>query len=161
MSPTARRRTWYLALGAALAVQLVVLYVPRVPVVGAVGLPGADKVVHATVFGAVTLAGLRAGLSPALVLGLGAAHAPLSELLQHLVLPGRSGDPFDVVADLVGVALGALAARWLAGRGDGRPGRRTRPVGREDGRAGRARESRRVRGGARGRTGRDPSGPSR
>jgi hypothetical protein len=119
MSPTARRRTRYLVLAVALVVQLVVLYVPRVPDVGAVAVPGGDKVVHAAVFASVTLAGLRAGLSPAVVLGLGVAHAGLSELLQHLVLPGRSGDPLDVLADLAGVGLGALAARWLAGRRSG------------------------------------------
>lgn len=118
MSPTARRRTRYLVLAAALVVQLVVLYVPRVPDVGAVAVPGGDKIVHAAVFAAVTFAGLRAGLSPAVVLAFGAMHAVLSELLQHAVLPARSGDPLDVVADLAGVALGALAAWWLAGRED-------------------------------------------
>jgi hypothetical protein len=116
MSPTALRRTRYLVLAAALLVQLVVLYVPRVPDVGAVAVPHGDKIVHAAVFAAVTFAGLRAALSPALVLGFGAAHAALSEVLQHLVLPGRSGDPVDVVADLAGVALGALAVRWLTAR---------------------------------------------
>ncbi|MCK6212655.1 VanZ family protein [Georgenia sp. EYE_87] len=130
MSPTARRRTRYLVLAAAVVVQLVVLYVPRVPEVGAVAVPGGDKIVHATVFAAVTLAGLRAGLSPAVVAVFGVAHAGVSELLQHTVLPARSGDPFDVLADLAGVALGALAAWWLAGREsrpddvrDGAPGR--------------------------------------
>lgn len=139
MSPTARRRTRYLVLAAAVLVQLVVLYVPRVPDVGAVGVPGADKVVHAAVFAAVTLAALRAGLPTVAVLAVVAAHAPLSEVLQHQVLPGRSGDPPDVVADLAGVALGAAAAWWLVAR-------RPRPG---------------VRAGAPGRTGRDQSDPSR
>lgn len=140
MSPTARRRTRYLVLAAAVVVQLVVLYVPRVPEVGAVAVPGGDKIVHAAVFAAVTLAGLRAGLSPAVVAAFGVAHAGVSELLQHTVLPARSGDPFDVLADLAGVALGALAAWWLAGR-ESRP---------DD-----------VRGGAPGRSGRGRSGPWR
>ncbi len=116
MSPTARRGIGRLLLAVALAVQLIVLYAPRVPDVGAVAVPGADKLVHAAVFAAVTLTGLRAGLSPALVIGLTALHAPVSELVQHLVLPARSGDPADVLADLAGVALGALAARWLTAR---------------------------------------------
>lgn len=114
MSLTARRRRIrYLALAVAVLVQLVVLYVPHVPDVGEVAVPGGDKIVHAAVFAAVTVAGLRAGLSPVPVLGLGLVHAAVSELLQHAVLPGRSGDPFDVVADVVGVALGALLARRL------------------------------------------------
>jgi len=140
MSPTARRRTRYLVLAAALVLQLVVLYVPRVPDVGAVAVPGGDKIVHAAVFGAVTLAALRAGLSPAVVLTFGVVHAGVSELLQHTVLPARSGDAFDVLADLAGVTLGALAAWWLALRG-------SRPAV--------------VRGGAPGRSGRGRSGPPR
>jgi hypothetical protein len=154
MSPTARRRTRYLVLAAALAVQLLVLYAPRVPDVGAVAVPGADKVVHAAVFGAVTLAGLRAALSPAVVVGLGALHAPLSELLQHLVLPGRSGDPVDILADLAGVALGALAAWWTVRRAEGQ-------AGHADGFAGHTRGPTGVRDGVPGRTGPGRSGPSR
>ena len=38
-----------------------------------------------------------------------AIHAPVSELVQHFLLPGRSGDGWDVVLDLVGVAVGAAA----------------------------------------------------
>ena len=38
-----------------------------------------------------------------------AVHAPVSELVQHFLLPGRSGDVWDAVLDLVGVALGAAA----------------------------------------------------
>ena len=38
-----------------------------------------------------------------------AVHAPVSGLAQHALLPGRSGDVWDVVLDLVGVAVGATA----------------------------------------------------
>ena len=38
-----------------------------------------------------------------------AVHAPLSEIVQHVVLPGRSGDVWDAVVDVVGVGLGVLA----------------------------------------------------
>jgi hypothetical protein len=38
-----------------------------------------------------------------------AVHAPVSEVLQHVLLPGRSGDVWDAVVDLVGVGLGVLA----------------------------------------------------
>ena len=37
------------------------------------------------------------------------ANAAVSELVQHYVLPHRSGDAYDSVADLVGVTLGAWA----------------------------------------------------
>ena len=42
-----------------------------------------------------------------------AAHAVVSELVQHWLLPHRSGDAADVLADLAGVALGVLAGRLL------------------------------------------------
>ena len=45
--------------------------------------------------------GLLAGLRPAYLVGLLALHAPVSELVQHYLLPNRSGDPWDAVADLV------------------------------------------------------------
>ena len=41
-----------------------------------------------------------------LVRGCSPCHAVVSELVQHWLLADRSGDPRDVVADLVGVALG-------------------------------------------------------
>ena len=43
------------------------------------------------------------------------AYAPLSEVVQAVALPYRSGDLTDVVADLLGVALGwAGTGRALA-----------------------------------------------
>lgn len=85
---------------------LAVLYAPTAP--SAPGLPGIDKVVHVAAFGAVVWAGRTAGLRRWPVVLAALLHAPLSEGVQHWVLPGRSGDPLDVVADLVGVAVGAL-----------------------------------------------------
>ena len=41
------------------------------------------------------------------------AYAITSEVVQALVLADRSGDPLDVVADLLGVAAGWLVARRL------------------------------------------------
>ena len=40
-----------------------------------------------------------------------AAHAVVSEVVQGALLPMRAGDPFDVLADLTGVALGVLLWR--------------------------------------------------
>jgi hypothetical protein len=51
-----------------------------------------------------------------LVTGVFAAHAVVSELVQHLFYARRTGDPLDVLADWAGVALGWGAARMLAGR---------------------------------------------
>lgn len=99
-----------------LAGQLVVLYAPRTPSSG--GVPGVDKVVHVTVFALVVWAGLRAGVARPLVLLVSVVHAPVSELLQATLLSNRSGEPLDVVADLLGCALGWLTAGWLAARRD-------------------------------------------
>jgi hypothetical protein len=91
-------------------VQLALLYWPRA-VSPAGGIPW-DKLVHALVFGLVMWTGVRAGIParPWLVVSL--AHAVLSEVLQGLLLPNRSGDPWDAVADAVGVLVAAaLVAR--------------------------------------------------
>jgi hypothetical protein len=90
-----------------LAVQFLALYWPRVAVEQPFSV--ADKAVHVLLFAAPAAAGLLAGLRPAYLLGLLALHAPVSELLQHTILPHRTGDPLDALADLVGVALGAAA----------------------------------------------------
>lgn len=111
MSVTAPRA----AAAAALALNLAVLYAPRAPVVQTGGLP-VDKLVHAVVFALPTVALARAGLPRGWAVGLMAAHAPLSELLQHRVLAHRSGEVGDIVADLVGVAIGA-AVLWSPGTG--------------------------------------------
>lgn len=123
----ARRRLAVVALVLALLVQLAVLYAPSVPPVTGTQIPGVDKLVHAAVFAAVTAAALAAGLPFVPVVAVGLAHAVVSELLQHLALPARSGDPLDVLADAVGVVLGARLAQVLlrrAGPGRSDPGRR-------------------------------------
>ena len=97
-------RWWLVALGVALVVQLVTLYSPEVA--GAPQIAGMDKVVHVFVFAAPVLVALLAGVSAPWALGILAVHAPLSELVQHFGLSHRSGDVSDVLADLVGVALG-------------------------------------------------------
>jgi VanZ family protein len=95
-------------------IQLFVLYWPVVTVEGPVSWT--DKVVHLLVFAvptfAVGLAARRVWV-PALVF---AVHAPASELVQHFVLPGRSGDVWDAVVDLVAVGLAVLALLVARGR---------------------------------------------
>jgi hypothetical protein len=99
-------RLWRLALGVALAVQLYAVYAPSGP--GGPEVDGLDKVIHVLIFAAPAAAALMVGIRARWALGLLALHAPVSELIQHLVLPHRSGDVLDVMADLGGVALG----RW-------------------------------------------------
>lgn len=112
-----------LLLAAAVVLQLVVLYAPRAPSTDQVPLVGpvVDKAVHLAVFALVAWAGrwarVRVGLLAALLL----AHAVVSELLQHWVLPHRSGDPLDALADAAGVLVGLLLAA--------RPGRRRGRLG--------------------------------
>jgi len=99
-------RWWLIASGAALAFQLIVVYAPQG--VGGPQITGLDKVVHALIFAAPVLAALLAGLSAPWVIGILAVHAPVSELIQHFALPHRTGDVWDMTADLAGVALGSL-----------------------------------------------------
>ena len=106
--PPRARRVWLGLLGLSLLLQLVVLYAPSPP--GGLEVNGLDKVVHASVFGAVVLTALLAGLPRRWVLGVLALHAPVSEVVQATLLPSRDGDVWDAVADLtgVGLALGAF-----------------------------------------------------
>ena len=108
MSQRARSGLAALAVG----LQLVVLYAPRVPAVDTGGLP-VDKLVHVVAFAVPTVALIAAGLPRGWVIGLMAVHAPLSEIIQGRLLTDRSMQAADVVADLVGVALGALVAGHL------------------------------------------------
>jgi hypothetical protein len=50
------------------------------------------------------------------LVGLLVVHAVSSELIQHWLLANRSGDPADVAADLVGIAVGLLIGLRLVSR---------------------------------------------
>jgi VanZ family protein len=102
-----RRRSAAVVFAVLLTAHLAALYWPRVDIQGPV--TWTDKVVHVLLFLAPTVAGLLAGARPAYVVGLLALHAPVSELVQHYLLPNRSGDPWDAVADLSGVVLGVTS----------------------------------------------------
>jgi len=95
------------AAAVAVLAQLLVLYWPVVTVEGPVAWT--DKLVHLPVFAVPTHAVGRVLGSVRIAVVLFAIHAPVSELVQHFLLPGRSGDVWDAVLDLVGVGLGALA----------------------------------------------------
>lgn len=110
---------WRAAAAVALVVHLVVLYAPSAPDTGGVPLPPwTDLVVHVAVFAALAFTALRARLPlpHAAMLAVLAVHAPISELVQHLALADRTGDPRDVAADLAGVALGWALARLTTRR---------------------------------------------
>jgi hypothetical protein len=99
---------------AAVIVNLVVLYWPRS--VSGGGIPYADKIVHVAIFAVVATTGLRARVPLGWLVGALVAQAVLSELVQHWLLPDRTGDPADSAADLVGVVAGVLLGLKLSAR---------------------------------------------
>ncbi len=118
-------RRWALALrrtafAGAVVLNLVVLLAPDPDAPGS-GVPGLDKVVHAGVFALLTAAGLAVGLAARWFVPAVLAWAALSEVIQATLLPARSGDWRDLVADAVGVAVGVAAVRAVAARRARRP----------------------------------------
>ena len=110
---TRSRRVRWALFTVAVVANLVLLYWPRA--VGTGGVPHLDKLGHALSFGLVMWAGAWAGLAVRGLVVVLAAHAVTSESVQHWLLERRSGDPADVLADLVGVAGVVLAlgtASW-------------------------------------------------
>jgi VanZ family protein len=97
-----------------LVASLYVLFWPD-PAGAGVGIPGADKVVHAVLFGLLAAtARLRFGGRSAVLAAL-LGYAAVSELVQALLLSRRSGDLWDLVADVVGAVAGWVLARRLLG----------------------------------------------
>ena len=96
----------------AVLLSLYVLFAPSTG--GSVAFPGADKLVHLGLF-ALLAATTRWRFGPLPVaLAAVAVYAVLSEVVQAQLLASRSGDPYDVVCDLLGAAVGwPLAARLL------------------------------------------------
>ena len=89
--------------------------------------PGADKLLHAVGFALPVILiavayGLRRradGRPPrrrglAVIGGVFVVHAVISELIQHRFYLYRAGDPLDVVADWLGIAVGGLVV-WRLG----------------------------------------------
>ena len=100
---------WRIAFVAACLLQLYGVYAPR-EAGPHVGIPQIDKVAHLFLFAAVAFLGLMVGIPARWLLGALVANAIVSELVQYSVLPQRDGDPFDVLADLAGVVVGAWPA---------------------------------------------------
>ena len=107
---------------AAQGAQLYGLYRPSGPPTTAL-FPHVDKLAHAAGFALPLLLILLArraagapgeGVGARFVGGVAAifaAHAVVSELIQHRYYQYRSGDPLDVLADWLGIGLGWLAYR--------------------------------------------------
>lgn len=110
MTPAAAGHRRQLAFGLACAVHLYGLYWPRPATGPGATLPYADKVAHVVLFGLVAYLAVRVGVPARWVIGVLIAEAVASEFIQHYLLPRRSGDPLDSLADVAGVALGV----WLA-----------------------------------------------
>ena len=85
-----------------------VLFVPTTA--GAPVFPYADKVVHLLLFALLAAtARWRFGPSAGVVAAV-VAYAALSEVVQAVALPTRSGDLADLVADVAGIALATVLA---------------------------------------------------
>ena len=86
-----------------------------------VSTSGSDKVAHVFLFGVLALLWtLGTGYRPLAVVAGGLAYGAILELYQEWLIPGRSGSLPDLVADAVGLAIGAgIAARWFRGKAGG------------------------------------------
>jgi len=113
---------------AAVLAQQIGLYGPSGPLQPS-WFPSADKVQHAIGFALPMFLVLltsqiyaaRAGrtlrsLEVAAIAGVFGVNAVVSELVQARPGSGRTGDPADAVADLIGIGLGWLAYRLLLTR---------------------------------------------
>ncbi len=93
------------------------------PESGLLGRYHLDKVVHAVLFGIFLLLLVRAiarspkssrpGPWPMVIAAMGAiGFGALTEVLQEWAGAGRSGDPWDLLADAVGVILAMVVLLW-------------------------------------------------
>ncbi|QFG69023.1 VanZ family protein [Ornithinimicrobium pratense] len=100
---------WVL-LGLAVVGQVAGLYAPTVP--GPDGIPGLDKVGHFLAFAVPAFLARLLGARWMMLLLL--VHALVAEPLQHTLTSNRVAELGDALANLVGLAVGALAARLVA-----------------------------------------------
>ena len=99
----------------ALVVQSLALYWPQPPDLGGVdALPGLDKLAHVVLFAVPTWAWLRVYRTPWVPAAM-LAQTAASEWIQGAFLPHRGAEVGDVVADVLGVALGVALVTWGPG----------------------------------------------
>lgn len=111
----------------ALLVQVYLLYARAPTLTPGLEIPHLDKVAHVGMFALPAFLGVLARVRPWLVSVLLLVHAPVSEVIQHTLLPERAGDPADLLADLIGITLGLWLGLWTLRRTGTRP--RTRSSG--------------------------------
>jgi VanZ family protein len=103
-----------LALAATVMLSLYVLFWPTQG--GPALFAGSDKVVHLGLFALLAGTARWRFARTWAVPGVVAVYAAISEVVQAVLLPARSGDLLDLLADLLGVAVGWLVAGRLLGR---------------------------------------------
>ena len=83
-------------------------------VTGGPALPVSDKILHAVAYAALTVAWLVAApRRNAVVVALGVCGYGVILELAQIALPERTGSAWDVVANLSGIMIGAVAGRLL------------------------------------------------
>lgn len=121
------RRRWIPPIAwAAVILTLTSIPAPDFAPVGAFAFPGADKLVHAGMYGVLgaLLARAAGGAAPPRTLGrllLGVLLFAVVDEWHQRFIPGRSADALDVVADVAGAAVGFAAAARLLRRGLSQP----------------------------------------
>lgn len=93
---------------------LAALYWPRAVSTGEFSY--SDKLAHVVLFAVVAVTGLLARVPAPPLVGLLLGNAVVSELVQHWLLPHRSGDVLDSIADVIGVLLGTASGVALRRR---------------------------------------------
>lgn len=88
---------------------------------GMPSLPGMDKVVHFAMFalfGFASLWGYREKLAgfdnrrliktALIMVAIGVVYGGMTEAMQHFLIDGRSGSPYDLIADVAGTVIGTI-----------------------------------------------------
>lgn len=109
--PERQRFAAWLLVGVTVALHLWGLYTPTPPDTSTFGIPGLDKLAHVVLFALPTWALVRVVPKDWMALVPMIAHVPISEWVQLRLLPTRTGDVWDAVADLVGIAVGWWTVR--------------------------------------------------
>jgi uncharacterized protein YfiM (DUF2279 family) len=102
------------AFAVAVLVSLAMLFAPPSDVPA--GPPGADKVVHCTLFAVLAATGRWAGIRRGVLATVLVVYAAGSELLQGTDLVNRDASVGDLVADSAGVVVGLLLWQLIADR---------------------------------------------
>lgn len=94
----------------AVVLQCAALYLPGRPDSPGV-IPHLDKAVHVVLFAVPVFLWLRLGVRRRVVVPAALAQVMISEIVQARLIPYRTGDLGDAMADALGIGIGV----WLAG----------------------------------------------